>query len=138
MENRSTRGRLENKTMRIVLISFLLVVTALNVHSSAVVSSQRDCDGIRGRVTTPEGWLIPRAKINLLNTKTKKSMNADTDENGDYRACLPFGTYDITVTSRGFKTAKRKAVKFETTGSITIDFPMKRGKPVTDQSITKS
>ena len=123
--------------MKILLILFLFVVPALNAHSSAVVSSQRNCDGIRGRVTTPEGWLIPRARIILFNKKTKKSMNAETDENGDYNVCLALGTYDITVTSTGFKTAKRKAVKFESSGSITIDFPMKRGKPVTDQSIAR-
>jgi hypothetical protein len=111
-----------------------LVVTVLNVHSGAVVSAQRDCDGIRGRVTTPEGWLLPRARINFLNKQTKKNTNIETDENGDYRACLALGTYDITVTSTGFKTAKRKAVKFETSGSITIDFPMKRGKPVTERA----
>jgi len=100
------------------------------------VSVQRDCDGIRGRVTTPEGWLIPRARINFLNKQKKKNTNIETDENGDYRACLALGTYDITAISTGFKTAKRKAVKFESSGSITIDFPMKRGKPVTDQAIT--
>jgi len=123
--------------MKILLISFLLVVTSLNVHSRAVVTSQRDCDGIRGRVTTPEGWLIPRARINFLNKETKKNTNIETDENGAYHVCLALGTYDITVTSTGFKTAKRKAIKFESSGSLTIDFPMKRGKPVTDQAITQ-
>jgi hypothetical protein len=123
--------------MKILLILFLLGVTALNVHSGAVVTSQRDCDGIRGRVTTPEGWLIPRARINFLNKQTKKNTNIETDENGAYHACLALGTYDITVTSTGFKTAKRKAIKFESSGSLTVDFPMKRGKPVTDQAITQ-
>lgn len=123
--------------MKTLLILFLLVVTALTVHSKSVVSTQPDCDGIRGRVTTPEGWLIPRARINFLNKQTKKNTNIETDENGDYHACLALGTYDITVTSTGFRTAKRKAVKFELSGSITIDFPMKRGKPVTDQAITQ-
>ena len=123
--------------MKTLVILLLLLVPAMRVDSARAVNSQRDCDGIRGRVTTQEGWLIPRAKISLLNKKTKKSMNAETDENGDYRVCLALGTYDITVTSAGFKTAKRKAVKFETTGSITIDFPKKRGKPVTEQSIAK-
>ena len=121
--------------MKTLFILFLLVVTALNVHSGAVVSSQRDCDGIRGRVTTPEGWLIPRARVNFLNKQTKKNTNIETDENGAYHVCLALGTYDISVTSTGFKTAKRKAIKFESSGNLTIDFPMKRGKPVTDQAI---
>jgi hypothetical protein len=123
--------------MKILLILSLLVVSAMRVDSAGVISSQRDCDGIRGRVTTPEGWLIPRAKVKLLNNNTKQTTNTETDESGDYRVCLAVGTYDITATSIGFKTAKRKAVRFETSGSITIDFPLKRGKPVTDQAIAK-
>lgn len=115
------------------LCSFLNVIVL--ICSSAVItpwlhtpaSAQQTCGGIEGRVTTPEGWVIPGAKVELLNKETKQSTNVATEDKGEYSACLSAGLYDVTVTSPGFKTAKRKAIRVENAIRSIIDFPMKRG-----------
>jgi len=82
-------------------------------------------------VTTPEGWLIPMAKVFFFNKDTKKTSSADSNEDGLYAACLSAGVYDVTVNAQGFKSAKRKAIKVNHGERNVIDFPMKRGRPQT-------
>ena len=99
----------------------------LQFNRTIAVMAQTRCGGIEGRVTTPEGWVIPGAKIQLLNRDSKQSANVETKGSGEYAACLSPGTYDVIVVTPGFKTAKRKAIKVEKDGKSIIDFPMKRG-----------
>ena len=82
-------------------------------------------------MTTPEGWLLPEARIFFVNKETKKTASADSTEDGDYWVCLSPGTYDVSVEARGFKNAKRKDIKVNYGERNVIDFPLKRGKPVT-------
>ena len=98
-----------------------------------VTTAQATCGGIDGRVTTSEGWLIPAARISFFNKDTKQTTSVQTREDGQYTACLANGSYDVTATAPGFKTAKRKAVKVEAAVKSIIDFPMRRGKPVISQ-----
>jgi len=95
------------------------------------VKAQNACASIDGRVTTPEGWVIPGATISLLNKATKQSTKVETDGSGGYASCLSLGSYDVVASALGFKTGKRKSINVEVSGKSIIDFPMKRGKPVT-------
>ena len=69
--------------------------------------------------------------ITLLNKVTKQSTKVETDESGEYSACLSPGSYDVVASALGFKSGKRKSIKVERSGKSIIDFPIKRGKPVT-------
>lgn len=82
-------------------------------------------------MTTPEGWLIPMAKVFFFNKDTKKTSSADSNEDGLYAACLSAGVYDVTVNAQGFKSAKRKAIRVNHGERSVIDFPLKRGRPQT-------
>jgi hypothetical protein len=113
--------------LTIAFLTFCLATIQLRFNRTTAVMAQATCAGIEGRVTTPEGWVIPMAKVRLLNRDAKQSTNVQTEENGQYAACLSPGTYDVIVITPGFKTAKRKAVKVEASGKSIIDFPMKRG-----------
>ena len=103
----------------------------VSICVAAAVTAQAKCGGIEGRVTTPEGWLIPRAKIFFVDKESKKSSNVESNEDGEYEACLSPGTYDVTVNALGFKSAKRKGIKVNYGERNVIDFPLKRGRPVT-------
>lgn len=119
------------RRLRILIIMGLLTCgfdTMTSRHDRTIaVMAQRKCGGIEGRVTTPEGWVIPMAKIRLSNRDTKQSTNVETKEDGEYAACLSPGTYDVIVITPGFKTSKRKAIKIENGVRSIIDFPLKRG-----------
>lgn len=97
-----------------------------------VVAAQQGCSGIEGRMTTPEGWVIPNVKVRFFNKVTKQSENVTTDEIGQYSRCLSPGFYDVVATAPGFKPSKRK-VKVEKSTKHIIDFPMKRGKVLISQ-----
>ena len=107
------------------------VMVTLLSDCRAVTTAQKKCGGIEGRVTTPEGWLIPRAKIFFVDKESKKSSNVESNEDGEYEACLSPGTYDVSVDAPGFKSAKRKGIKVNYGERNVIDFPLKRGRPVT-------
>jgi hypothetical protein len=123
------------KRLRMFLTIGLLVVClatmGLPLDRAAGARAQKTCGGIEGRVTTPEGWLIPRAKIFFLSKESKKSSNVESNEDGKYEACLSPGTYDLSVDAPGFKSAKRKGIKVNYGERNVIDFPLKRGRPVT-------
>jgi hypothetical protein len=109
----------------------IFVTLALLTFGCAIVATaQAKCGGIEGRVTTPEGWLIPDARIFFVDKETKKTVSADSTEIGEYWVCLPPGTYDVSIEARGFKNVKRKRIKVNYGERNVIDFPLKRGKPV--------
>ena len=93
-------------------------------------SAQQTCGGIKGRVTTEEGWVIPGANIRLANKRTKQRVSAQSNGEGEYTMCLEAGVYDVFADAEGFKPAKRKSIEVDASAMNIIDFVMKRGKPV--------
>jgi hypothetical protein len=122
---------------RFTLLIFLGTLTVcfatleLPTPAPTIAKAQAKCGGIEGRLTTPEGWLIPMARIYFFNKDTKKTTNVESDQDGLYTACLAAGTYDISVNAPGFKKAKRKGIKVNYGERSIIDFPLKRGRPET-------
>ena len=119
--------------MTISLLAACFAMVELRLHRTTVVLAQAKCGGIEGRLTTPEGWLIPMARIYFFNKETKKATNVESDQDGLYTTCLSRGTYDVSVDAAGFKSAKRKAIKVYDGERSVIDFPLKRGRPQTSQ-----
>jgi hypothetical protein len=105
------------------------VVVALLCVAPPTIA-QNDCDGVVGRLTTVEGWVITDVTIRLVNKATKQRVEVKTDSNGEYIACLTPGSYDVFATMLGFKPAKRKSVKVDAKSRSIIDFTLKRGKPI--------
>src|SRR5687767_11291329 len=93
------------------LFAACFAVPEWRVVRTTVGMAQAKCGGIEGRVTTPEGWLLPEARVFFVSKETKKTASADSTEDGEYWVCLSPGTYDVSVEARGFKNAKRKDIK---------------------------
>ena len=68
---------------------------------------------------------------NSPSLESKKSTKVESNEDGLYEACLSAGMYDVNVEALGFKSAKRKGIKVNYGERNVIDFPLKRGRPVT-------
>ena len=67
--------------------------------------------GIALTVVDSSGATIPKARITILNEKTKTEIKGETDANGQFRVSeLPDGTYEITVDVFGFETFKQSHV----------------------------
>jgi RNase P/RNase MRP subunit p29 len=106
----------------------LTVVVGLSVAASA--QTKKECDGIVGRLTTDEGWVIVDVTIRAVNKTTKQALETKTDSYGEYVVCLPPGTYDVFASMLGFRPAKRKSVPVAAKSRNIIDFTLKRGKPI--------
>ncbi|MCA1578802.1 MAG: hypothetical protein LC794_15725 [Acidobacteria bacterium] len=60
------------------------------------------CGGIEGRLTTPEGWMIPMARIYFFNKETKNTTKRRKRSGWPYTTCLLPATYDLSVNAQGF------------------------------------
>src|SRR5579862_1228512 len=82
----------------IVVLGVLLFCAGLTAQ---VISST-----IRGTVVDATGAVIPKAEVTLVHQETNAKRTAPTNQNGDFElAGLDSGTYRVSVTSAGFKTA---------------------------------
>ncbi len=81
------------------LLLALLVVTTL-------ASAQTITGDISGDVTDSTGAEMPNVEVTAVNTGTNLTRTATTSATGNFRIPqLPIGTYKITATAQGFKTA---------------------------------
>jgi hypothetical protein len=57
------------------------------------------------------GAVVPKARVTIVNEKTKVNVNGETDAHGRLRlADLQTGNYEITVIVPGFKTLKQSHI----------------------------
>ena len=111
--------------IRSVFWSSCLIAVALYSVPTPKAMAQSKCGGIDGRVTSVEGWVIPKASVRFLKKSTKNSTNVESDANGEYSACLSPGVYDVFAKALGYKPAKRKSIKVDASAKNLIDFVMK-------------
>jgi hypothetical protein len=91
-----------------------------------------------GTVTDPSGSLIPSATVKALNVATGVESPVETTSAGVYR--MPYlspGTYKLTATAPGFKTAVRDNVVLSVAQTLTLDFVLEVGQ-VNDQVTVSS
>ncbi|MEZ5351830.1 MAG: carboxypeptidase regulatory-like domain-containing protein [Bryobacteraceae bacterium] len=115
-------------TQRIVLASLL---------SLGLVFAQGERGTFNGTVGDPTGAVIPAATVKARNTATGIDITSETTSAGVYR--MPYlqpGTYTLSVSAPGFKTAIRENVILSVAQTLTVDFVLEVGQ-VTD-SVTVS
>jgi hypothetical protein len=72
---------------------------------------QQTRGGLVLAVVDHSGAVLPKARVTIVNEKTKTKVNGETDANGQFRISdLPDGSYEITIESLGFKTLKQSHV----------------------------
>jgi hypothetical protein len=66
--------------------------------------AQSALGSIIGTVTDPSGRAVPHARVTLRNVSTNVTASTETNDTGDYLfANLIPGTYEITVSAKGFQ-----------------------------------
>src|SRR5690349_24162450 len=98
------------KIVRTIMTS-VLVAGFLLCSMSTGYSQGTNLGTLRSTVTDPNGAVIPNAAVKVTDRETGLFRDLTTDAEGNFEAtALKAGTYKITVTATGFKTAEIEAV----------------------------
>jgi hypothetical protein len=102
---------------------FLMVMTLANPGFA-----QETTGTIQGTVKDATGAVVPKAAVEISSPALITPRHMDTDEAGFYRfTLLPTGVYAVTVTTTGFRQAKRTTIKLEVGRTLPIDFGLEVG-----------
>jgi len=108
--------------MRTAKASVLLLALA------AAAVAQITTATLDGLVRDPQGALIPRAEVTVVNTQTGQTFRTDADDRGHWAIpSLATATYRVTVTAPGFKRATADNVKMEAGVPATVNLTMEVG-----------
>jgi flagellar hook assembly protein FlgD len=89
--------------------SRLFVGIALLLLSTFRLPAQETTGGLVGTVKDQSGAVIPGAQVVVKAPSLVGEKQIETDGSGNFRfANLPPGQYNITVTAKNFRTAKRE------------------------------
>jgi hypothetical protein len=114
------------------LFAYFPLVAAM-LFSTAV--AQTNQGSIAGNVTDPSGALVPNARIAAKNANTGATYQTVSSSSGGYR--LPnvnIGSYDVTVTAPGFKSAVMAGVLVQTATTTALDVRLQTG--ATTENVT--
>lgn len=108
-----------------------LVVTALAVVviSVSAVKAQQTLGSINGTVTDSSGGTVGQANVKARNLGTNLEQSAETKGDGSYSIVdLPIGTYEVTFTKGGFKTAIYSQILVQGNRTATVNATLQPGE----------
>jgi len=94
----------------------------------APLPAQFDRGTITGTVIDSSGAVVPNAEVVATNLATRVETRTVTNNVGMYTlANLPAGTYELKITSEGFKVYNRSAVTLAVAQTLRIDAALETG-----------
>ena len=84
---------------------------------------------LTGTVTDSTDAVIPAAEIVIMNMETGESYTTATNETGNYT--IPFikpGTFELMVTTPGFKQYTRAGIRLDTASNVRADAVLEVGE----------
>jgi len=105
----------------------LCLLTLVGFASNAFGQGERGA--ITGVIKDVSGAVVPNAEVTITNKATGGENKAVSTETGVYRApYITPGTYNISASLRGFKTAIRDNVEVRVAQTVTVDFTLEIGE----------
>ncbi len=119
-----------NKFMSVAL--FCVLISVGQAFAQSTVSG-----GINGKVTDPQGAIVPNAKVTATNLGTNSVVTVQTNADGEYRLLnLQPGKYAVEVSGSGFAPAKADNITVEVSTTTTIDIPLTVGTALAEVKVT--
>ena len=103
----------------------------LSVVLCAILASaqQLDTAGVYGKVTDPQGALIPGAKVTLTDVARNQERLAITNAQGSYAfPSIPVGEYRIRMEHAGFRAFEQTGILLEVNDNRKIDVALELGE----------
>ncbi len=92
------------------------------------VYAQTNEGALAGTVTDSSGSAVAGAVVTAANAATGQSSKTTASPSGDYRfPVLPVGTYNISASAPGFKTAQRTGVAVQIQSTTSLDIQLSVG-----------
>lgn len=92
------------------------------IVAAFTVTAQEFRGSLAGKITDPNGAVVPGSKVEIKNVETGIVTTTTTGEDGSYSfALLPPGRYQLTVTKENFNTAVRDGVVVRVADRLTLD-----------------
>ena len=107
---------------------FLAVLAVLSFACYPLLA-QTNNGGIAGTVLDSSGAAISGAEVTATGAETHTVYTTTSTSTGAYRFLnLVLGTYDVTVTAKGFKTAEVKGIVVEINTVASLDVTLQAGE----------
>jgi hypothetical protein len=116
---------------------FTMIVLSLILGVGQSIAQSTVTGGISGRVTDPQGAVVPNATISVTNIGTNAAVTVTTTDDGGYRVTnLQPGNYRVETTVSGFAPAKAENIVVEVGQSTVVDIPLTVGSATAEVEIT--
>ena len=111
-----------NPNGRVFWAGLLLILAAFTA------TAQEFRGSLAGKITDPNGAVVPGSKVEIKNIDTGIASTAVTGDDGSYNfALLPPGKYQLTVTKENFNTAVREGIVVRVADRLTLDVQLEIG-----------
>ena len=110
--------------LALCIVLLLAQQTVAQIGQSAIV----------GTCSDPSGAAVPNGTVVARNVATNQRFESITNASGNYVfPIVPIGTYELSATARGFKTAIRPGILLQVGDRVRVDFALALG--VAEQKI---
>lgn len=114
------------------LVAFTLILGLGQVFTQSTVTG-----GINGKVTDPQGAVVPNASITVTNKGTNNAVVVTATADGGYRVTnLQPGTYKLETSVEGFAPALADNIIVEVGQSTPVDIALTIGDAVAEVDVT--
>jgi outer membrane receptor protein involved in Fe transport len=119
-------------------IKFIAVVAiALLIGIGQAFAQSAVTGAISGKITDPQGSVVPNAAITITNTATNKSVTINAADDGAYKATnLEPGKYRVETNVSGFAPAKAENIIVEVGQTTPVDIPLTLGTTEANVEVT--
>src|SRR5256885_15329759 len=92
----------------------IIMTISLVVCFASAVFGQRTTGDLEGKVTDPNGAVVPNVSVTLTGVSVGFKRNVQSDDQGEFRIQqIPIGTYKITTAAlTGFASATVENISF--------------------------
>ena len=122
-----------------MLLGLTCAVLLLALLTSAPANAQVLYGSIVGTVEDPTGAVVPGATVTLTNPATGAVREIKADDQGRYTVPnLQAGTYDLKVSSQGFRTLTRTGVEITINTVTRVDAKLEVGQMTEQVTVSAS
>src|SRR6476660_4649122 len=115
------------------------VLATLVLFTLSPVWSQTITGSITGTITDPAGAVVPNASVAARNVNTNITTETKTNSAGVFNLIfLPVGSYTVTVTATGFKTASLAPFALGVNQTVRVDQAMQVGAITESINVTEA